>query len=156
MPVLRGNRPRCGGGDGSPADDLHELRKRGKELRYLLEFFGGSYPRAVVKPMVSTLKDLQDVLGEIHDCDVHLPETAAFLAELVGADVAAVAAGRPAPNRAAYAGLVALEVELRARRERCFAAFLAQWADLERKGFRARLEYAVTERAGDAIIGRES
>ena len=46
--------------DGSPAEDLHELRKRGKELRYLLELFGSPFPKAVVKPLVSTLKDLQD------------------------------------------------------------------------------------------------
>ena len=31
--------------DDSPAEDLHELRKVGKELRYLLEFFASLYPR---------------------------------------------------------------------------------------------------------------
>ena len=30
--------------DDSPAEDLHELRKVGKELRYLLEFFASLYP----------------------------------------------------------------------------------------------------------------
>jgi CHAD domain-containing protein len=44
----------------SPDAALHELRKRGKELRYLLELFGGLFPREVVKPMVGALKDLQD------------------------------------------------------------------------------------------------
>src|SRR5205807_1910942 len=35
----------------SPADDYHELRKKGKELRYLLELFGARlYPGEVVKP----------------------------------------------------------------------------------------------------------
>ena len=53
--------------DDSPPEALHELRKRGKELRYLLELFGGPFPRGVVKPMVSTLKDLQDVLGRFQD-----------------------------------------------------------------------------------------
>ena len=53
--------------DDSPADDLHELRKRGKELRYLLELFGGLWPTDVVKPMVKTLKGLQDVLGTHQD-----------------------------------------------------------------------------------------
>jgi CHAD domain-containing protein len=51
----------------SPAESLHDLRKRGKELRYLLELFGGLFPGAVVKPMVASLKALQDVLGRFQD-----------------------------------------------------------------------------------------
>src|SRR3954466_7538006 len=57
---------------GSPAEDLHDLRKRGKELRYLLELFGGPFPKGVVKPMVSTLKDLQEVLGRFQDRAVQI------------------------------------------------------------------------------------
>lgn len=55
----------------SPAEDYHELRKLGKELRYLLELFGQplSDPQ-VVKPMVKALKDLQDVLGRHQDREV--------------------------------------------------------------------------------------
>ena len=53
--------------DDSPAEALHDLRKRGKELRYLLELFGSLFEPKVVKPMVKTLKDLQDVLGRFQD-----------------------------------------------------------------------------------------
>ena len=53
--------------DDSPAEALHDLRKRGKELRYLLELFGGLFEPKVVKPMVKALKDLQDVLGRFQD-----------------------------------------------------------------------------------------
>ena len=56
--------------DDSPAEDLHELRKVGKELRYLLEFFAGLYPAEVVKPFVKTLKSLQDQLGRFQDREV--------------------------------------------------------------------------------------
>lgn len=56
--------------DDSPHEALHDLRKKGKELRYLLEFFASLYPSAVVKPMVSTLKALQDVLGRFQDREV--------------------------------------------------------------------------------------
>jgi CHAD domain-containing protein len=56
--------------DDSPAEDLHTLRKRGKELRYLLEIFGAMWPKSEVKPMVSTLKGLQDVLGRFQDREV--------------------------------------------------------------------------------------
>jgi CHAD domain-containing protein len=54
----------------SPPEALHELRKRGKELRYLLELFGSLFEPKVVKPMVKTLKQLQDVLGDFQDTAV--------------------------------------------------------------------------------------
>ncbi len=60
--------------DDSPAEALHDLRKRGKELRYLLEMFGGLFDPDVVKPMVATLKDLQDVLGHFQDTAVQSDE----------------------------------------------------------------------------------
>ena len=59
--------------DASPAEDYHELRKKGKELRYLLELFGAPlYPAEVVKPMIRTLKGLQDVLGRHQDREVQV------------------------------------------------------------------------------------
>jgi CHAD domain-containing protein len=57
----------------SPPEDYHELRKKGKELRYLLELFGAAlYPGQVVKPMIKTLKSLQDVLGRHQDREVQV------------------------------------------------------------------------------------
>ena len=56
--------------DDSPAEDLHELRKVGKELRYLLEFFASLYPPEVTKPFIKTLKGLQDQLGRFQDHEV--------------------------------------------------------------------------------------
>nr|MBA3328160.1 CHAD domain-containing protein [Solirubrobacterales bacterium] len=57
-------------GPDTPHEALHDLRKKGKELRYLLEFFAALYPKEVVKPMVSSLKALQDVLGHHQDREV--------------------------------------------------------------------------------------
>ena len=62
--------------DDSPAEDLHELRKVGKELRYLLEFFASLYPAEVVKPFVKTLKGLQDQLGRFQDREVQADDAA--------------------------------------------------------------------------------
>ncbi len=56
--------------DGSPATELHELRKTCKKLRYLLEFFQGLYPRKKVKKLIKALKTLQDNLGEFQDLQV--------------------------------------------------------------------------------------
>jgi CHAD domain-containing protein len=129
---------------------LHDMRIAAKRLRYVLEVTGpcfGPYASNAVK----LVKDLQDLLGEIHDCDVQLPEVAAFLEELVAEDVAAAGPDpkdlAKTPNRRAYAGLVALQVHLRARRRELFEKFLELWRDYERKGFEARLAFAVSERA---------
>lgn len=54
---------------GSPAEDLHNLRKRCKELRYLLEFFAGLYDAKAHKTIVTELKQLQDNLGEFQDAE---------------------------------------------------------------------------------------
>jgi CHAD domain-containing protein len=59
-------------GETSPAEELHELRKQGKELRYMLELFGGLYPVEVVRPLIGSLKDLQDLLGRHHDRSVQV------------------------------------------------------------------------------------
>jgi CHAD domain-containing protein len=129
---------------------LHDMRIAAKRLRYVLEVTGpcfGSYASTAVR----LVKDLQDLLGEIHDCDVQLPEVAAFLQELMDADAAEAGASpkdlAKVPNRRAYAGLVALQVHLRARRRALFEQFLELWRDYERKGFVARLTFAVSERS---------
>ena len=75
----------------SPHEALHDLRKKGKELRYLLEFFASLYPAEVVKPMVSTLKGLQDVLGRFQDREVQ-----ADLLRSLGDEVAALQGGAAA------------------------------------------------------------
>jgi CHAD domain-containing protein len=133
---------------------LHDMRIAAKRLRYVLEVTGpcfGSYASSAVK----LVKDLQDLLGEIHDCDVQLPEVAGFLEELMAEDVAAAGASpkdlAKTPNRRAYAGLVALQVHLRARRRELFEQFLELWRDYERKGFAARLAFAISERAQSEV-----
>lgn len=59
---------RCGVGAYSPV--LHELRKDGKKLRYLLEAFRTLYPQPDVDEVVRRLRKLQGVLGDIVDCHV--------------------------------------------------------------------------------------
>jgi CHAD domain-containing protein len=130
---------------------LHDMRIAAKRLRYILEVTGECFGPYASSNAVKMVKDLQDLLGDIHDCDVQLPEVAAFLEELVAEDVevaGATAKGlAKTPNRRAYAGLVALQVHLRARRNALFEQFLELWRDYERKGFSARLAFALTERA---------
>jgi hypothetical protein len=137
---------------------LHDMRIAAKRLRYILEVTGpcfGTYATTATK----LTKELQDLLGEIHDCDVQIPEIAAFAERLLAEDAAALhAAGetdpKQAPHARDHAGVAALQAHLRARRLLLFDEFLAVWGSMERKGFRARLEYAVGERAPVHNSGR--
>jgi CHAD domain-containing protein len=69
--------------DASPDEDLHDLRKRGKELRYLLEFFAPVFPKAEVGPLVRDLKVLQDNLGAIQDDHVQAAGLRSYADELL-------------------------------------------------------------------------
>lgn len=69
-------------GPQTPAEELHELRKDAKRLRYLLECFGGLLPATVRKPFVQRLKALQDNLGEHQDTEVHSAYLKALSLEL--------------------------------------------------------------------------
>jgi CHAD domain-containing protein len=55
---------------GSRAEELHELRKTCKRLRYLLEFFQSLYPPKDIRRLIRALKTLQDNLGEFQDLQV--------------------------------------------------------------------------------------
>ncbi len=130
---------------------LHDMRIAAKRLRYILEITGPCFG-PYVKTATKLTRELQDVLGELHDCDVQIPDIAAFAERLLAEDAAALhAAGdtnpRQAPHAREHAGLALLQAHLRARRLLLFDRFLELWGSLERKGFRARLEYAVGERA---------
>ena len=58
----------------TPAEDVHDVRKDAKKLRYLLECFADLLPAADRKAFVKRLKKLQDLLGEHQDTEVHAVE----------------------------------------------------------------------------------
>jgi hypothetical protein len=136
----------------------HDMRIAAKRLRYILEVGAepcfGPYATTAIK----RTKDLQDLLGELHDCDVQLPRVRALQEELRAADALearARAAGAPdldptlasgTPHAEAWRGLETLCIYVEARRGLLFERFLELWRELEREAFRARLQYAISER----------
>jgi CHAD domain-containing protein len=64
----------------TPAEQVHDLRKDAKKLRYLFECFGSLLPDGPRKAFVQRLKALQDNLGEHQDAEVHLGELNAISA----------------------------------------------------------------------------
>ena len=138
-----------------PAEEtaLHDMRIAAKRLRYVLELTGFCFgPYASKAARIA--RDLQDLIGAIHDCDVLGPRVLEHLTELREQDAALLAGAAlakgaedppplPPDRRATHAALDALAVDQRARREILFERFIERWAQLQRNGFRKRLETAL-------------
>lgn len=144
---------------------LHDMRIAAKRLRYLLEAtaeicFGG-YARSAAK----RARELQDLIGEIHDCDVAIPRVEQALSAVAAADEDQLVrrAGDASdldprlagelPHAAEHRGLVTLLTYLRARRRVLYRRFLVGWRSWERDGVAPRLRYALAERP-EAITRR--
>jgi 2-keto-4-pentenoate hydratase/2-oxohepta-3-ene-1,7-dioic acid hydratase in catechol pathway len=108
--------------DDSAPEDLHELRKRCKRLRYQLEMYGGAFDDAEVPDMVRRLRKLQNVLGDYQDFHTHARM-------LAGLRAAAVDSGQPDPAFLALVDRLLAVLDLRAAAARArFAARFAQFA----------------------------
>lgn len=108
--------------------EYHELRKKGKELRYMLELFATPlYDADVVKPLIKALKGLQDVLGVHQDRDVQ-----AVMLKRLGEQVAQQPGGTAA-LMAMGALLERIEKEADAARGQFASSFAEFASDAQRK-----------------------
>ncbi len=132
--------------DAREIETLHDMRIAAKRLRYVLEMTAPAFgPPA--DDGVKVAKGLQELLGEIHDCDVMLPRVRGHVDRLRAADaehLRSSAEGKPdlspraartTPNRVRYRGLEALGAYLTARRAVLFERFVTEWERLEARGF---------------------
>lgn len=53
-------------------EEMHNLRKKGKHLRYTLELFEPTFPPQTFKEAIKELKRTQDLLGAFQDAEVAL------------------------------------------------------------------------------------
>ena len=128
----------------------HDLRIAAKRLRYVLELTGFCLGRPAETALRRT-RELQELLGDMHDCDEMLPRVREHVSDLQAEDAEAVRAKAgpagdidarfllDAPHRADYEGLQALAIHLGARRRVMFDRFAAFWARQEELGTWARL-----------------
>ena len=120
----------------TPAEDVHELRKDGKRLRYLLECFGSLLPSTERKAFVKRLKALQDNLGEHQDAEVHAGMLQTLAGEL------------PASTDAeTFVAIGRLVEQLEHRRTEAREAFAGRFAEYDSKATRRTMQ-AMLDGAG--------
>ena len=151
--------------DPANVEELHEMRIAAKRLRYVLEVTAESCFGPYAVAAEKRIKRLQDLLGEIHDCDVQYPRVDSLRRELEGeaaSQLRELAEGSADLDPALVSslqtseeerGLVTLATYLRARRELLYDQFVTLWNDIERDGLRARLKFALSERPSAASPG---
>ena len=121
----------------------HNMRIAAKRLRYLLELTGFCFGEPAERGREGA-REAQELLGDIHDCDMMIPRVRERAEELRLEDVSALREHgtkednleakdvAQAPNRAAYRGLETLAIYLQARRELLSERFAGLWnAQLE-------------------------
>ena len=157
--------------DGLVADPanitaLHDMRIAFKRLRYLLEIFGLAF-RDDLDPFLEQVKAMQDLLGDIHDCDVQVPMLEAHLAWLEEQEALSVQqmltrtrqAPQPADEAAALErfrsrldaarrtderpGIHTLIAIRHGQRIVLYTQFTNEWRRLKHERFRQRLETAL-------------
>ena len=116
--------------DDSPAESLHDLRKRSKELRYLLEFFSSLYDPKPHGSVLVELKALQTTLGRFQDTQVQRHALEGFAERLL------TAGDTPASVLVAIGRLVAV---LEDQQQQARAEFTDRFAEFASARNRRRL-----------------
>ena len=106
--------------------ELHNMRISIKRLRYSMEFFAINYGKAF-DDFLQVWVDLQELVGEIHDCDIIQDVLTGYLQNL-----------REDANADAI-GINALILRYREIRKTKYHALLLQWDELEQTDFKGRL-----------------
>lgn len=113
--------------DPEEVEALHDMRIAAKRLRYVLEL-----TKPALGPSAAggarTAKKLQDLLGQIHDCDVMLPRVREHEA-------------------------VAVAAHLAARRETLHGRFRRDWKRLESRGWAEKLVAGLSPQAPEGPTG---
>ena len=113
-------------------EEAHHARIQGKRLRYLIEPLLDTGLHQQAKPVVGSIKALQDVLGKLHDMHVLAAETAASLleaaAERARTLLESLYSTVPAPlGKDHRAGIMAIDRLVHARVEELYQELRAGW-----------------------------
>jgi CHAD domain-containing protein len=112
--------------DPGNVEELHNMRIAAKRLRYTLEVFAVCFESKAYNEIYNPAKEIQERIGEIHDCDVRVPLLERFLEKH--------AASRPEVR----IGLEKLAESERLRRNGLYNDFVEFWTALNKANYRRR------------------
>ena len=116
--------------------ELHTTRITIKRLRYTLQAFAPLYPDTL-NDAIRTARKLQDVLGNLHDCDVWVETLPQFLEAEKARTLTYF--GDTQPFEALVPGVMALRDQRQRQRVKCYEEFGALWQRAQDKDVWGRL-----------------
>jgi len=128
--------PECGA-------ELHAMRIAAKRLRYTLETFAPLYQSELLEP-IRRIRTLQDLLGDIHDCDVWVHDLAQFLEEEQAHTLEYY--GQTEVFARLVPGVSALQHNRQQYRAQRYQEFAAFWHLVQTQGVWRRLRYTLASR----------
>jgi CHAD domain-containing protein len=105
-------------------EELHAMRIAAKRLRYTLEIFAPLYEDELKEPL-KAVREAQELLGDIHDCDVWAQYLSQFMEEERARTLEYFGTARAFGRLAA--GLRHLEQDRQQRREKRYREFVRFW-----------------------------
>lgn len=136
--------------DAGDKQNHHAMRVAAKQLRYTLEISKPVYGSLLDEP-IATVRNLQSLLGEVHDCDVWIENLDAFAARQRRRITKYF--GHDGPFSRLEPGIDHLRHERQHRREEVFGQLVDYWRELDRAGLWGRLTGIVEQdgREPDAV-----
>ena len=114
--------------------ELHRMRITGKPMRYAMEYVESSFGRDF-KTCLEQIKNIIEIMGEIHDCDATIPEIALHLREMRQYNRTLVNNG----EKFSTSGLINLIRELKQRRNKLYDDFCNTIEKWVKENFRSKL-----------------
>jgi CHAD domain-containing protein len=137
-----------------PADALghHQMRIAAKKLRYTLEISNRVY-EGHLDDFISAFKQVQSLLGDVHDCDVWVQDIDAFLEQERLATVRYF--GHSQPFHRLKPGLLLVREDRARHRRQVFSELLEYWKGLDAEHFWDALEDTLERQDVRTDAGRE-
>src|SRR5262249_37181006 len=117
--------------------ELHAMRIAAKRLRYTMQACASLYPDTLKVP-VRTVRTLQTMLGDIHDCDAWAYDLPQFLA--AERDRTLVYFSQVEPFTPLIPGILALQENRQQYRAQRYQEFVAFWNQAQEEGVWERLQ----------------
>jgi CHAD domain-containing protein len=107
----------------------HAIRIAAKKLRYTMEIYGSAYRNNLEKPL-ARIKKIQEILGDIHDCDVWIDQITSIL--LRERSLLRSGKGTKRPDTITLSSLRVLLHDRETERKRRYRQFVRYWQALAR------------------------